>query len=93
MVTGSQSGVLSLYSWGFWNDCSDRFPGGVFMLLVSRTPSYDLPKHVVMPGLAVMLTPAVMVAPQPCTELRMWRAVCLLGLIIPCAVSLQVCWQ
>ncbi len=27
VVTGSQSGVLSLYSWGFWNDCSDRFPG------------------------------------------------------------------
>lgn len=27
IVCGSQSGVLSLYSWGAWNDCSDRFPG------------------------------------------------------------------
>lgn len=21
------SGVLSIWSWGYWNDCSDRFPG------------------------------------------------------------------
>ena len=28
VVAGSQMGVLSLYSWGFFNDCSDRFPGG-----------------------------------------------------------------
>lgn len=27
VVCGSQGGVLSLYSWGYWNDCSDRFPG------------------------------------------------------------------
>jgi len=27
LVTGSQMGVLSLYSWGYFNDCSDRFPG------------------------------------------------------------------
>lgn len=27
IVCGSQSGILSLYSWGAWNDCSDRFPG------------------------------------------------------------------
>ncbi|GFR46760.1 hypothetical protein Agub_g8386 [Astrephomene gubernaculifera] len=27
VVAGSQSGVLQLYSWGHWNDCSDRFPG------------------------------------------------------------------
>ena len=27
VVTGSLTGVLALYSWGFWNDCSDRFPG------------------------------------------------------------------
>lgn len=27
VVTGSQTGVLSLYSWGYFNDCSDRFPG------------------------------------------------------------------
>ena len=26
-VTGSGTGVLSLYSWGYFNDCSDRFPG------------------------------------------------------------------
>ena len=26
-VTGSQTGVLSLYSWGYFSDCSDRFPG------------------------------------------------------------------
>ena len=26
-VTGSQMGVLSLYSWGYFSDCSDRFPG------------------------------------------------------------------
>ncbi|MEW5309101.1 MAG: hypothetical protein WDW38_001010 [Sanguina aurantia] len=27
VVVGSQSGVLNLYSWGYWKDCSDRFPG------------------------------------------------------------------
>ncbi|KAG2489667.1 hypothetical protein HYH03_011778 [Edaphochlamys debaryana] len=27
VVAGTQSGVLALYSWGYWNDCSDRFPG------------------------------------------------------------------
>ncbi|GLC46097.1 hypothetical protein PLESTB_001033100 [Pleodorina starrii] len=27
VVTGTQSGVLHLYSWGYFNDCSDRFPG------------------------------------------------------------------
>ena len=27
VVSGSQEGVLFLYSWGYWNDCSDRFPG------------------------------------------------------------------
>ncbi len=27
LVCGSQSGVLSIWSWGYWNDCSDRFPG------------------------------------------------------------------
>ena len=27
VVCGHQSGVLGIYSWGYWNDCSDRFPG------------------------------------------------------------------
>ena len=27
VVCGHQSGVLDIYSWGYWNDCSDRFPG------------------------------------------------------------------
>ena len=27
VVAGSQAGVLNLYSWGFWADCSDRYPG------------------------------------------------------------------
>lgn len=27
VVVGSQSGVLALWSWGYWADCSDRFPG------------------------------------------------------------------
>jgi len=27
VVCGSQSGVLHIFSWGYWNDCSDRFPG------------------------------------------------------------------
>ena len=27
LVCGSQSGVLAIWSWGYWNDCSDRFPG------------------------------------------------------------------
>ena len=27
VVCGHQSGVLSIFSWGYWNDCSDRFPG------------------------------------------------------------------
>ena len=26
-VVGAGTGVLSLYSWGYFNDCSDRFPG------------------------------------------------------------------
>lgn len=25
VVVGSQSGVLNLYSWGYWKDCSDRW--------------------------------------------------------------------
>ena len=28
VVCGSTSGVLNIWSWGYWNDCSDRFPGG-----------------------------------------------------------------
>eukprot|EP00873_Tetraselmis_striata_P019895 jgi/Tetstr1/440159/TSEL_028515.t1 len=27
LVSGSQEGVILLYSWGYFNDCSDRFPG------------------------------------------------------------------
>ena len=27
VVVGSTSGVLNIWSWGYWNDCSDRFPG------------------------------------------------------------------
>lgn len=27
VVAGSQDGVLSIFSWGYFNDCSDRFPG------------------------------------------------------------------
>jgi len=27
VVTGTQSGVINLYSWGHMDDCSDRFPG------------------------------------------------------------------
>lgn len=27
VVCGTQEGVLSLFSWGRWGDCSDRFPG------------------------------------------------------------------
>ena len=27
VVVGTQMGVLSLFSWGYFNDCSDRFPG------------------------------------------------------------------
>lgn len=27
VVCGTTSGVLNIYSWGCWNDCSDRFPG------------------------------------------------------------------
>jgi WD40 repeat protein len=27
VVCGSQEGVLSIFSWGTWGDCSDRFPG------------------------------------------------------------------
>ena len=27
VVCGHQSGTLGIYSWGYWNDCSDRFPG------------------------------------------------------------------
>ena len=27
VVCGTQEGVLSIFSWGRWGDCSDRFPG------------------------------------------------------------------
>lgn len=27
VVCGSQEGVVFIYSWGYFNDCSDRFPG------------------------------------------------------------------
>ena len=27
IVCGTASGVLDIWSWGYWNDCSDRFPG------------------------------------------------------------------
>ena len=27
LVAGAQSGVLNLFSWGHFRDCSDRFPG------------------------------------------------------------------
>jgi WD40 repeat protein len=27
VVCGTTSGVLDVWSWGYWNDCSDRFPG------------------------------------------------------------------
>jgi len=27
VVCGTQDGVLSVFSWGVWGDCSDRFPG------------------------------------------------------------------
>jgi WD40 repeat protein len=27
VVCGTTTGVLSVWSWGYWNDCSDRFPG------------------------------------------------------------------
>ena len=30
VVAGSQDGVLSIFSWGYFNDCSDRFPGEHF---------------------------------------------------------------
>ena len=33
-VTGSQTGVLSLYSWGYTKDCSDRFPGAFWTRLL-----------------------------------------------------------
>lgn len=39
VVTGSQMGVLNLYSWGYFNDCSDRFPG---VALYKYTPVYVL---------------------------------------------------
>ncbi len=29
VVTGTQSGVINLYSWGHMDDCSDRFPGKI----------------------------------------------------------------
>lgn len=27
VICGTTTGVLSVWSWGYWNDCSDRFPG------------------------------------------------------------------
>jgi WD repeat-containing protein 55 len=27
IAVGTQSGVINLFTWGAWNDCSDRFVG------------------------------------------------------------------
>lgn len=27
VVAGASDGVLNIFSWGYWNDCSDRYPG------------------------------------------------------------------
>ncbi len=27
VITGTQEGILYIFSWGSWGDCSDRFPG------------------------------------------------------------------
>ena len=45
VVTGSQMGVLSLYSWGFFNDCSDRFPGAHLQLCPLLTTSAHARHH------------------------------------------------
>ena len=37
LVVGSGAGVLNLFSWGHFEDCSDRFPGAhVFGALQAR---------------------------------------------------------
>jgi hypothetical protein len=41
VVTGSQTGVLSLYSWGYFSDCSDRFPGDITLECQQSLP--DMP--------------------------------------------------
>ena len=33
VVTGTQSGVINLYSWGHMDDCSDRFPGKILPMI------------------------------------------------------------
>ena len=27
VAAGASDGVLNIFSWGYWNDCSDRYPG------------------------------------------------------------------
>lgn len=40
VVAGSQDGVLSIFSWGYFNDCSDRFPGE-YSHVHRKLPMYD----------------------------------------------------
>ena len=39
VVAGSQDGVLSIFSWGYFNDCSDRFPGE-YPVCTRTSPSF-----------------------------------------------------
>lgn len=45
LVAGSGAGVLNLFSWGHFEDCSDRFPGaylGLWTFLSSSCMGYVL---------------------------------------------------
>jgi hypothetical protein len=38
VAAGASDGVLNIFSWGYWNDCSDRYPGkpaAVFVLVAA----------------------------------------------------------
>ena len=41
LVVGSGAGVLNLFSWGHFEDCSDRFPGA-HSLMAQRPSAHSI---------------------------------------------------
>ena len=36
VVVGTGNGTLAIFSWGHWEDCSDRFPGAIWQPIDSE---------------------------------------------------------
>ena len=38
VVAGASDGVLNIFSWGYWNGCSDRLPGSAILRPTASAP-------------------------------------------------------